>query len=210
MGEGDQAVEHPRGVAPTGDAQRDLFGSAPRLPEGFLHVPDFLSVEDEAALLAHVRALPLEHAPYREYTARRRILSYGGQYDFGRGRLEARPPIPPWLFPLREKVGRWLGIAPALFVHGLVTEYAPGSPLGWHRDVPEFEIIVGVSLAGRARMRLRPYRPGERQSRRDAIALDLEPRCAYAMQGVARWGWQHCISETRELRYSITLRTARA
>jgi hypothetical protein len=29
------------------------------------------------------------------------------------------------------------------------------------------------------------------------------------MRDTARWGWQHCISETKELRYSITFRTAR-
>jgi hypothetical protein len=29
------------------------------------------------------------------------------------------------------------------------------------------------------------------------------------MEGTARWGWQHSISATRELRYSITFRTFR-
>jgi hypothetical protein len=30
------------------------------------------------------------------------------------------------------------------------------------------------------------------------------------MRGHARWGWQHCVAPTKELRYSITFRTARA
>jgi len=42
-----------------------------------------------------------------------------------------------------------------------VTEYREGTALGWHRDVPDFEVVVGASLAGPARMRLRPYPPGE-------------------------------------------------
>jgi alkylated DNA repair dioxygenase AlkB len=28
----------------------------------------------------------------------------------------------------------------------LIAEYRPGNPLGWHRDVPDFESIVGISL----------------------------------------------------------------
>ena len=34
------------------------------------------------------------------------------------------------------------------------------------------QMLVGVSLAGRARMRLRPYRPGEKPRRQDTLALD--------------------------------------
>jgi alkylated DNA repair dioxygenase AlkB len=169
-----------------------------------------LTEAEESALLVIIRELPFSGAKYKEYTARRRTVSYGGQYDFSANRLEAAPEIPELLMPLREKAARWAQVTPLCFVQALVTEYSPGTPLGWHRDVPEFEVIVGVSLGGHARMRLRPYRPGERQKRKDAIALDLEPRSAYIMRGPARWAWQHCIAETSELRYSITLRTAAA
>jgi alkylated DNA repair dioxygenase AlkB len=123
-------------------------------------------------------------------------------------KLESAPPLPAFLLPLRDKVAAWVGIEAGAFVHGLVSEYEPGTPLGWHRDVPNFEIIVGVSLGGTARMRLRPYRPGEQQRRADVIALELEPRSAYVIRDTARWGWQHSIAPTKELRYSITFRTA--
>jgi alkylated DNA repair dioxygenase AlkB len=66
-----------------------------------------------------------------------------------------------------------------------------------------------VSLGGTARMKLRPYKPGERNLARDVIALDLEPRSAYSIRSTARWGWQHSIVATKELRYSITFRTSR-
>jgi alkylated DNA repair dioxygenase AlkB len=89
--------------------------------------------------------------------------------------------------------------------HALVAEYQPGTPLGWHRDVPEFEVVGGLSLHGHARMRLRPY--PHRLGDRTALKLELEPRSAYAMRGAARWKWQHAISPTKELRYSITFRT---
>ena len=103
-----------------------------------------------------------------------------------------------------------MGVPVSTVNHALVAEYRPGTPLGWHRDVPDFEAIVGVSLGGTCVMRLRPYKPGERQDRRNVIAITLEPRSAYCMRGPARWGWQHCIVATKELRYSMTLRTARS
>jgi alkylated DNA repair dioxygenase AlkB len=94
------------------------------------------------------------------------------------------------------------------FTQALVTEYRPGTELGWHRDVPNFEVIVGVSLAGSCRMRLRPY-PPVKGDRKSVLALELEPRSAYSLQGDARWKWQHSISPTAMLRYSITFRTPR-
>ena len=192
-----------------GGKQQALFGLEPALPEGFAYAREFLSREEESGLLAVIATLPLEEATYKEYTARRRTVSYGFEYDFTRNKADPAPDIPPVLAPLREKVARWVDLAPEAFVHALVTEYRPGTPLGWHRDVPNFEVIVGVSLGGFARMRLRPYRPGERNRREDVIALDLEPRSAYCMRGPARWGWQHSIAPTKEQRFSITFRTAR-
>jgi alkylated DNA repair dioxygenase AlkB len=202
--------------------QRDLFGDVPQLPEGFVYEPAFLSREEEETLLAVIRDLPLAEAKYKEYTARRRTVSYGGKFDYDRNVLDKAAPIPELLFPLREKVARWVGIPAEDFVHGLVSEYRPGTPLGWHRDVPDFEAIVGVSLLGSARMKLRPYKPGERNSAKDSavpkvranrakdvIDLDLPPRSAYSIRGAARWEWQHSIVATKELRYSVTFRTAR-
>ena len=67
-------------------------------------------------------------------------------------------------------------------------------------------INVGLSLLGSARMRLRPYPPPKGRSA-DTRVLELPRRSAYLIEGPARWQWQHCISETSELRYSISLRT---
>jgi alkylated DNA repair dioxygenase AlkB len=189
--------------------QGELFETGAKLPEGFVYRREFITAEEEAALLEKIRALPLAQALYKEFTAKRRTLSYGGQYDFSVNKLQSAPPVPEFLLPLRNKAAAWIGIDPGAFVHALVSEYEADTPLGWHRDVSNFEIIVGVSLRGTARMRLRPYRPNEKQRRADVIVLELEPRSAYVMRDTARWGWQHSIAPTKELRYSITFRTAR-
>ena len=189
--------------------QSDLFGAEP-LPNGLHFEPDFLSRADEAALLAAIEAMPLHEARYKTFTARRRIASFGTQYDFDANELQRSQPLPESLKPLsdlaRVLLARAGGCDERRFTNALVAEYAPGTPLGWHRDVPDFETIVGFSLLGSARMRLRPYPPTD--SRRHAVqTLELPPRSAYVLQGEARWGWQHSIAATDELRYSITFRT---
>jgi alkylated DNA repair dioxygenase AlkB len=168
---------------------------------------EFLSPAEEAALVARIERLPLANMKYQQYTARRRVVSYGGQYDFSAQRLDQAEPLPAWLDPLRERAGGWAGIAPELFVQALIAEYQPGTPLGWHRDVPDFEDVVGVSLFNAAVMRLRPY-PPDSGTRADVIKMTLPPRSVYLLRGASRWGWQHAVSPTRQLRYSITLRTA--
>jgi hypothetical protein len=75
-----------------------------------------------------------------------------------------------------------------------------------YRHVAHFGSVVGVSLAGPARMRFRPHPPLEAH-RTTAFALDLEPRSLYCMQGAALWDWQHAVAATKTLRYAITFRT---
>jgi alkylated DNA repair dioxygenase AlkB len=186
--------------------QPQLFAIAPNLPEGMVYEPAFLTAEEERALLAAIGALPLHEARYKDWNARRRIVSYGGRYDFSRNELLPADPIAPFLHPLRDRIAAWSGIPSEEFGHALVSEYSPGTPLGWHRDIHHFGTIVGVSLAGTGRMRLRPY-PPQKGRCRAALVLDLEPRSAYILSGPARWEWQHAISPTMALRYSITFRT---
>lgn len=184
-------------------SQRKLFPAA--LPPGLVYRSNFISPQEEAELLDEIGQLPLVEAKYKEFTARRRIVSYGGTYDFSSNELLPAGPIPAFLLPLRDRVAAWAGVAAALFTHALIAEYKAGTPLGWHRDVPDFEIVAGISLAGEGRMRLRRY--PHVKGRRETLSLDLEPRSAYLLRGEARWGWQHSIPPTKNLRYSITFRT---
>lgn len=185
--------------------QDDLFGQRAAMPDGFIYWREFITAAEEAQLLTTIRELPLKEAQYLQYTARRRIVSFGGSYDFSSQELRAAGPMPTWLHPLRARVANLMGVAAEQISHALVAEYRPGTPLGWHRDVPDFEVVGGLSLLGKARMRLRPY--PHRKGDRKTLKLDLEPRSAYALRGAARWRWQHAISPTSELRYSITFRT---
>src|ERR1700674_3601419 len=67
----------------------------------------------------------------------------------------------------RQKVNAWLNNRATELVRALVTEYRPGTALGWHRDVPNFALAVWnfnwVDRAGCA-------------SNRSRVVPDLEPR----------------------------------
>lgn len=197
------------------DGQADLFGApaaggtAPALPAGLRYQEDFLSPAEEADLIARIEQLPLAPMQYQQYTALRRVVNYGGKYDFSAQRLEQAEPLPDWLQPLREKAAAWLGIPPENFTQALVAEYSPGTPLGWHRDVPDHEDIVGISLGSDAVLRFRPY-PPDAPKKADVVKLAVAPRSIYLLRGPARWEWQHSVAPTRALRYSITLRTPAA
>ncbi|MDH0864999.1 alpha-ketoglutarate-dependent dioxygenase AlkB [Mitsuaria sp. GD03876] len=187
----------------------DLDPPADALPEGMAYRSGFLSADEEAALIALVRALPLEAAQYKQYTARRRVVSYGGSFDYDSNRLRPAQPLIDALHPLRARVAEWAGIAPETLVHALVAEYAPGTPLGWHRDVPDFEEVFGVSLGAPAVLRFRPY-PPDAPKRADVLKLTVEPRSVYALRGPSRWDWQHSVAPVERLRWSVTFRTGRA
>ncbi len=186
--------------------QGELFGGMQYLPPGFVYQPDFLSAGEEATLLAEILRLPLSEAKYKEYTAKRRIISFGGRYDFSSNELIPTGPIPLFLGGLRQRIAAWANFPATRFTHALIAEYQTGTQLGWHRDVPEFEIIVGVSLAGSCRMRLRPY-PPKKGRNPESLSVKLERGSAYIMRGQARWAWQHSIPPTTATRYSITFRT---
>ena len=186
----------------------DLPEPAPALPPGMRYEAEFLGREEEAALIALIATLPLEAAKYKAYTARRRVTSFGGSFDYDANKLRPTEPLIEALHPLRARVGAWAGIAPESLAHALVAEYAPGAPLGWHRDVPEFEDVVGVSLGSAATLRLRPYPPVD-PKRAEVMKLRAAPRSIYLMRGAARWGWQHSVAPVEALRWSITFRTKR-
>lgn len=188
--------------------QSALFDDAPPLPAGLAHRDEFLSRDEEQDLVAAIRELVLAPARYRGYVAKRRIASFGFAYDFATGKLGDAPPLPGFLHPLRQRAADWAGLPAEAFVQGLVTEYAPGTPIGWHRDVPDFGVVAGVSLAGACRMRFRPWPPSRATAAR-AFDLPLAPRSAYLLRDAIRWGWQHAIPDVPELRYSVTFRTLR-
>jgi DNA oxidative demethylase len=158
---------------------------------------------EEAALLARLQALDLAPFRFQGWEGKRRTQSFGWRYDFDDASFQPTDPLPDWLLPLREKAAGFAGVAPADFVHVLLARYDPGAGIGWHRDRPVFEQVVGVSLASSAVMRFRQRTAtGFRRA-----SQQLEPRSAYLLSGEVRHEWEHSIVPGDRLRFSITFRT---
>ena len=189
---------------------------APDTPQGFRYRDDFISVAEEAALLEDIGRIEFANFEMRGVIAKRRVAFFGATYDLGAASDEpkAAPPIPDVLRPLMTRVATWAGIEPDAFAMALINEYRASSPIGWHRDAPQYDIVAGVSLLSPCRMRFRPYvSPGATQpsgGRRAAThELLLAPRSAYLMTGESRSAYEHSIPPVAALRYSVTFRTLR-
>ena len=186
-----------------------LFGAD--LPPGFLHRDEFISTDEEAELASHIAQVEFGTFEMRGVVARRRVAFFGASYD----RLDSpSPPIPAFLFPLRDRLAQWAGVEPQDFAMALINEYRPGTPIGWHRDAPQYDIVAGVSLLSSCVMRLRPYVPpskaaAQKTRRTTTHEIELLPRSAYVIHGEARSAFEHSIPAVSALRYSITLRTLR-
>jgi alkylated DNA repair dioxygenase AlkB len=193
----------------------DLFGdpAVRAWPDGFRYEPDLIAPAEEAALLDEIRTLEFHAVEMRGVIARRRVIQYGWKYGFDRSRLAPGPEIPGFLLPCRDRAAALAQVEPESLSEGLLTEYQPGAPIGWHRDAPGFELIVGVSLLSACRFRFRrgmSTSAKEGAARRsERVAVTLEPRSGYVLSGPARSEWQHSIPAVDALRYSITFRTLR-
>ena len=175
------------------------------LPPGFVYQPDFLTAEEERALLAEVTTLEFHDVKMRGQVARRRTTHFGWTYGYETWRIEPGPPIPHFLLALRPRAAALGRLPPEELVEVLVTHYPPGAGIGWHRDAPMFGIVVGVSLGSPCRFRFQRGRGAERRT----AAVVLEPRSGYALDGAARWQWQHSIPPGKVERYSVTYRSLR-
>jgi len=182
--------------------QLSLFDRA-NLPSGMRYEADIISLAGEGALVSFIRALPLKPFEFvGGFTGNRRVISFGWRYDFNKAQLQQTDPIPAQLLPLREKVGAVFGLDPEGFKHALVTEYAPGAGIGWHKDRPDFADVIGVSLLAPCNFRLR-RKQGDKWQR---VSLNAEPRSAYLLSGEVRSRWEHSIPPMMQLRYSVTFR----
>jgi alkylated DNA repair dioxygenase AlkB len=140
-------------------AQRTLFPELLRLPEGFRYGMDFLCSDEEQALTSTFERLPFREFEFRGFLGKRRTVSFGWRYDFNVRELHPTQTLPTFLLALRA--ADFAGIAENALQHAMVTEYSAGAAIGWHKDRPEFEDVIGIhwghhacsaSAANRARV----------------------------------------------------------
>jgi len=179
-----------------------LFTNSSRQPEGLRYVPEFVSVATEQELVGRVAGLPLEPFQFGQYEGKRRVASFGFQYDYTLRQMQGADPIPDWLSPIIKQVEAFGGPGTRIG-QVLCTEYEVGVGIGWHRDKSHFDRVFGLSLGAACKFRFRRT-AGEKWER---FTLDAQPRSLYMMSGASRQVWEHSIPAVEGLRYSITFRT---
>jgi alkylated DNA repair dioxygenase AlkB len=172
-------------------------------PPGLIYVDGFITESEESTLLASVRSLPFEPFAFQGWLGRRETVSFGWKYDFNESRVKPAPSIPEFLAPLRARAASWAGLAPHQLEQALVVRYDVGAGIGWHRDRPQFDKVVGISLLSPCVLRFR--RREVAGFRRYSLAAP--PRSAYLLSGEIRHQWEHSIAPQQEPRYSITFRS---
>jgi alkylated DNA repair dioxygenase AlkB len=183
-----------------------LFALEQNFPDGFNYYPDFLSAQEETELCSEISKLELHNLNYHGYKANRKTASFGYDYNFENNKLTKGKDFPEAFDFIITKTAKYISVHADKFAEMLITEYPPGAVINWHRDVPQFDLIAGISLLADCTFRLRPYDKAK-QTRASVISFPVHRRSLYTMQNDARWKWQHSITPVKQMRYSITFRT---
>jgi len=184
--------------------QPDLFDQAGLA--GLSRAEAFVTPSEEQMLIASIDAAELSPFRFHGWLGKRLTASYGWRYDFDDASFTSAEPIPDWLLPLRAKAARFARQQPGELVQALLIRYDPGAGIGWHRDRPVFDHVLGISLGAPATMRFRRRKSGGF----DRASVLLAPRSVYHLTGEARHEWEHSIVAMAVRRWSITFRSLSA
>ena len=163
----------------------------------------FITETEHDQLVSRLEETDLTPFRFHGWIGNRKTKTFGWRYDFDEASFTPAEAMPDWILPLRDKAAALAGAGPTDFAHVLLARYDPGAGIGWHRDRPQFDRVVGISLGSPATMRFRQRTPtGFRRAN-----VHLEPRSAYLLSGEVRQDWEHSIAPGEQLRFSITFRT---
>ncbi len=157
----------------------------PEAPEGLGYWPDYVTPQEEAALIGFIDA-----QPWSTELLRRRQW-YGWAYDdtiLGRGDEYHPQPLPEGFQALARRLcadGHFPGVAD----RALVNEYFPGQGIGAHkdRDAEHIAAVAIVSLGSAVMMDFTRFG-------HPARSRYLAPRSLVMMRGEVRHKWLHGIT----------------
>lgn len=182
--------------------QTDFFRDV-RPPKGLQYIPDFISPAEEKFLIKEIKNLEWQNIKMHGVIAKRKVVHFGMDYSYSSRILTKTAPPPKFMNFLMDKVSSAMNVPLKEISEILISHYPVGAPIGWHRDAPMFESLLGISLQSGCYMRFRHI------TDKTTLKFEqyLERRSAYILEGDARWKWQHHIPPVKEERFSITFRT---
>ena len=147
--------------------------------EGLEYISDFISYEQEQALITQIDQQPWLN------DLKRRVQHYGYKYDYKARAVTDDAylgALPTWLMPIIQK----LSFNPD---QAIVNEYEPGQGISAHIDcVPCFnDSIASLSLGSPVTMVFIHSKTGKKEE------IYLKERSLIILSGAARYEWQHAI-----------------
>ena len=180
----------------------DLFGNtAPPIP-GLNVKLDAVTPIEERDLIEGIEQLNLPHFQFQAWLSKRRTRSFGWLYDFQDASFGPSDPIPAFLHSLKGIAARFAGVPIEDLVQVSLIKYETGAGIGWHKDRPELDAVIGVSLGAAATMRFRRRSAG----RFERASVVLPPRSIYLLDDEVRYEWEHSIPSVTAPRWSVTFR----
>lgn len=164
--------------------------AAPSVPLGLYLTPNFLSVEEEQALIRELDTYPWSG------DLSRRTQHYGYRYNYKSGDVrEKAPDMPPNVAALAARIHGY-GLMTRIPEQVIVGEYTRQQGIAAHVDALSYgPVIVGVSLGEDTVMRFRNKQTGE-------VFEALVPHGSiYMMSGEGRYNWTHEID--KKVKYTI-------
>ena len=178
--------------------------------EGLSYVPEFITVDEERALLEAI-----DQSPWLT-DLKRRVQHYGYKYDY-KARAVTNDAylgeLPEWIEPIGRRLHDQT-IFQTSPDQAIVNEYEPGQGISAHVDcVPCFGgTIASLTLGSGAMMQFQNTHDGHKEG------LYLQERSLIVLSGAARYEWTHAIpgrksdvvngfKVERSRRVSLTFRT---
>lgn len=175
------------------------------LPDGLCYHADFITASEEQNLIHHIQLLDWQEVFLFGQVAKRRVVHFGMDYHYEHRRIKPTQPAPEFLKKIIGRGSKLLMVGFEDIAEVLISEYPINAGIGWHRDAPVFESVLGISLGSPTWIHFR-----KRTDHTEKCKLILQPSSAYTLKGSVRWNWEHRIPPVKQLRYSITFRTLRA
>ncbi len=198
-------------IIPPPEAQRQIPPLTSDEIPGLVYVPDFLTENQEAELIAVI-----DNGEWSG-VLKRRVQHFGWRYDYNSRQIDMSMrlgSLPEWAMVLAKRFNAE-GLLPHLPDQVIVNEYVGSQGIGKHIDcVPCFEDGVAmISLLESWEMIFRDARKGGR----GRVPKLLERRSVAVMTGDVRYRWSHEIPARstepsglkRDRRVSVTFRKVR-
>jgi alkylated DNA repair dioxygenase AlkB len=188
-----------------------IFSATMEIIQGIRFLPEFISLEEEAALLKEIGRMEPEDWCC---DLKRRTAHFGYKYNYeSRNAAVKIGELPEWQERIQSRIEAACGCE-SPFNQLILNEYLPGQGISKHVDSPSAfgNTVVSLSLGSAASM---VFRRGN-----EAVPVYLPRRSVVILQDDARYKWTHEIPSRktdvvdgkrvpRETRVSLTYRSVR-